>query len=177
MVPPCQVEPKSIIRCCIFLGQMGSIRALVVHQWRGFRGGSGLLDPGWVVAGLARGVAAAALEGTSSSDVCMPLRDFYSVSDDPEFFADLNPNACWGFAGMTSEMFCFLPACKSCPRGAPRAFLSPRAGEQRVITHTLLHQETGTLVCNPYLRYEKLASKSRPCRLALGRACLSPRKA
>lgn len=178
VAPPCRVEPKSVLRCCIFSGQMDSIRPLGVHRWRGFgRGdGPGLLDPGWVVTGLARRAAAAASKGSSSSDVRRPPRDFYSVSDDLKIFADLNPNACWGFTGMPSEILCFLPACESCPRGTARAFLSPRAWEQRVVP-TLLHRETGTLVWSTYLRYEKLASKSLPCRLALRRACLSPRKA
>lgn len=54
VVPPCQVEPKFIIRCCLFSGQTGSIRAVRKQTLKDrIQASSVLLGLGWVVAGLA----------------------------------------------------------------------------------------------------------------------------
>lgn len=102
-----------------------------------------VLGLGWVVAGLPHGWQ-------------------QQMQKWAKIFADLSPRACWDFAGMTSKVLGFFPACESCSPGTSRVFLSLCAGEwQRIptlsFTGRLSHywhqycRDTRNLHLNPFL--------------------------
>lgn len=83
------------------------------------QGSSVLLGLGWVVAGLAHGWQQQTRRWS-------------------EIFAELNPSACWDFAGMTSKVLGVFPTCESCSQDTPSL---PLPMHRRV-----LHWENVTLV-------------------------------